>query len=144
MGKTFSMPSKTQQHFRDQVDINSIVDRFASGDQVVLGPELPFGDQAAMLTLEQSLEVTARATEYLEQLPIEAQKAVDYNPLNLMEALQDPDQARQLAELGVPISGIPEPEVAPSGEGSPEAAESPQPVAAAAAGTSTPGETPEA
>jgi len=137
-GITTPGESRTQQAFKDQVDINNIVKRYASG---ALGPlptrEAVYADFTGPTDLQGAMERVAAARGGFMRLPADVRAAVGNNPVALLAALEDPDQAAELRELGLKF-GEPAEEGAPPTDEAPSTPP-PQPTAepSASGGEST-------
>lgn len=105
--------TKTQQQFKDEVDINTIVDRFMAAGE--LPPQLQFPteqDFTETFDFQTSMNVIVKARESFMELPAKARARFDNDPQKFMEFIHDPENKHEAVKLGL-ASWRPEPEKKP-------------------------------
>lgn len=118
-----SGPSLTQQHERDETDINLIVKRYVRGDQsVVNSREATYGDVSGAVDLAEAFNRVEEAREQFASLPSSIRKIAENSPVKLLELLSTVDGVQDLVDAGLVVEGYEpasqEPEiVAPPVEG---------------------------
>jgi len=123
-------PSLTQQQFRDETDINTIVRHFGLTGQLPQQGAFPaYGDFESILTYHDAQNVVRAAAEAFMALPADARARFQNDPQQLMDFAADPANLPELRKLGltrtlstpptpVPATPIPQvgvPAVAPLG-----------------------------
>lgn len=126
--------TRTQQHFKEESDINTIVRRFGVTGQMPVAPRMPsYGDYDNVTDFKTAMDAWARAREDFDALPAQIRKRFDHDPQKLLEFVQDDKNRPEAEKLGlVPKrpEKLPEP---PQGQTPPQ---TPAPAAGAAAGPS--------
>lgn len=130
-GIEFKSPSLTQQHFRDECDINNIIERYEETgflvDPLNPGTRQPvFGDFSVEFDYMAAQNIVADAQQRFEALPSALRKRFNNDPHELLLFLEDPKNMEEAVKLGLvnrpvdPISNssVPAPGSVPSGEGS--------------------------
>lgn len=97
---------RTQRHFKDEVDINSIVRRFMRtgvlGDPFVSSKGDPiYGDVSEPVTLAEALRVQIAASEAFESLPASVRKRFGNDPMELLAFVSDRNNLAEARELGL-------------------------------------------
>ncbi|QIR82400.1 internal scaffolding protein [Chicken microvirus mg8_109] len=109
-GVKFDKPSITQQHFKEQCDINRILDAYrvkarAMGVSVVeLMPKLGSEQFADVSNVDDYLTAQnriAQVNQMFEALPAEVRRSYDDDPANFVAALADSQNYRKFADLGI-------------------------------------------
>lgn len=103
-GITFDLPSRTKQSFRDECDINNIMAKYAAGMPVESSASVPpvYGDVSNMPdNYQESLQQVMDAQEQFEALPSHIRKRFDYNPANMLQFIQDPNNYEEGVKLGL-------------------------------------------
>lgn len=123
-GIVFTEPSMTQQHFKDETMIDSILQKYAETGFLTdpFSPKRPiqFGDFSGITDFQTAQNAVARATEYFESLPSHVRSSFNNSPAEFLQALNDPVQKSKLEVLGV---------VAPEEFKAPESTPQPTPSA---------------
>lgn len=111
-GMKFKEPSLTQQHFREECDINRIMERYQEtgnwGEQTNVRPQ--FGDFSTEFDFRTAQETVIRAREAFEALPSKVRRRFGNDPAELLEFLQDEANRDEAIMLGL-IEKPEEPEV---------------------------------
>lgn len=94
---------RTQQHFKEETDVNYIMARYQkSGDLALLNRvKTEFGEFEQFQDLSRYTSRVARAEEAFSKLPQRIQKEFDWQPANLLAALDDESKKSYLQDLGV-------------------------------------------
>ena len=123
-GLEFTEESMTQQHFKDECDINNIMKRYQETG-VLIDPmtgarrEPIFGEFDFEFDLRDAMDRINEAYERFNQLPSRVRERFDNSPAKLLEFLRDEDNYDEAVELGL-VEPRPEPVSVP--EGAPEKA----------------------
>lgn len=118
-GISFPEPSLTQQHFKDDADINTIMRRYEKTgllvDPTVNPTRKPFfGDYADSTSFHEAQTLIARNLELFDELPAEIRRRFSDSPEKLIEFVEDPNNFEEGVSLGLftrnldPVSGISE------------------------------------
>lgn len=118
-------PSVTKQSFKEDCDVNVIVNKFMSGGELThlnrLAPQ--FGDVSSAVDLQAALELVEDAWEEFERLPARVRSACDNSPVNFEHMISSEEGRAELARLGMPgfrVEPPPTPPEAPTEEASVE------------------------
>lgn len=130
---TFTEPSKTQQHFKDECDVNRIVKKYA-GTGIIehVRSGIPRYVDCSNQTFAEAQMVIAETRSHFERLPADIRKAFDNNAANYVDAHNDPEQAQRLSDLGLietipaPEKEVSEPLPTPPAEAAPQGADEPK------------------
>lgn len=103
VGLEFEKPSLTQQHFKDECDINNIVATYQETGVMPQGTREPlFGDFAGIPTsFAESQALFADAQEKFYQLPSGLRKMLDNSPQKLLEFMSNPANVDACVEYGL-------------------------------------------
>ena len=120
-GFSCSGPSMTQQHFKDECDINVIIARHdttglwcAPGDLANVRQPL-FDDFSIVPDFMDAQNFIIKAGELFDALPSRVRKRFDNSPALLLEFLRNPDNAAEAVALGLVSAPAPaEPVVEPA------------------------------
>lgn len=94
----------TQQHFKDECDVNLIIERYARTGVLEHTSDVEpfFGDVSEVPTnLADSYDRLARAEAAFMALPAEIRKSLDNNPANLESWLSEPENRFKAEEFGL-------------------------------------------
>lgn len=99
-GLTCNDESKTQQQFKDEVDINTIVERFnASGEGP---PTMQFPQQEEFMDafdFQTSMNVLVKGREAFMELPAKARARFQNDPQQFMEFIHNPENQDEALKL---------------------------------------------
>lgn len=103
VGIEFVEPSMTEQHFKDECDINNIVSKFQETGVLPQGNrESLFGDFAEYpQDLMASHQYFDKAADAFSQLPATLRKEFNNNPVELLQFLQDERNRDKAVSLGL-------------------------------------------
>lgn len=103
-GEFFEKPSMTQQQFKDDCNINSIIDRFKVTGTVPVSQETGiYGDftPAELSDYQSALNVVSQAQADFDSLPAEVRERFNYSPASLMAFLSDESNFDEALSLGL-------------------------------------------
>lgn len=103
IGLEFTDPSMTEQHFKDECDINNIVARFSETGVLPQGNRQPlFGDFEHFPTdLAASMAMYDEAHARFMELDASIRKQFDNDPAQLLAFLNDPNNREEAIQLGL-------------------------------------------
>jgi len=120
--KTFSSPrqkvglscadseSVTQQHFKEECDINTIVKRYSQTGLIThVNKSQPNYGYATSQSFTEAMHMVATATEEFEKLPSEIRAHFDNDTAKYLDAIQDESRVDELAEIGLIEKPTPDP-----------------------------------
>ena len=103
VGMRFEKPSLTQQHFKEECDVNRIMQRYQEtgswGEQTNVRPQ--FGDFSAEFDFRQAQETVIAAAEAFAALPSKVRKRFRNDPAELLEFLADESNREEAIYLGL-------------------------------------------
>lgn len=104
-------PSKTQQQFKDECDINNIVRKYKATGQLthLSSKQGVYADVSEITDLQESLQKVQQASDAFNTLPAELRRRFGNNPQQLLEFLQDPRNFEEGVKLGIYEAKKPEP-----------------------------------
>lgn len=112
-------PSLAQQHFKDDVDINVLLERFKVTGVMPSSLRLPtFGDFSGVSDFRSAADALRRAREGFLDLPAKLRARFDNDPQKLMEFLSDSKNRAEAEALGLVKAAPSAPPVSGSGEAS--------------------------
>lgn len=102
-GIVFSKPSLTQQHFKDECDINHIVATYQETGIMPQGERQPlFGDFAGIPTsFQESQNLFKEAQDKFYSLPSDLRKMLDNSPQKLLEFMSNPANTEACVKFGL-------------------------------------------
>lgn len=102
-GIVFSKPSLTQQHFKDECDINNIVATYQETGIMPQGTREPlFGDFAGIPTsFQESQNLFKEAQDKFYSLPSDLRKMLDNSPQKLLEFMANPANTEACVQYGL-------------------------------------------
>ena len=116
-------PSLTRQEFKEDCDINTIVAQFVKTGVVthINRREAQYGyvDGA---DFSDAMRIVTQAQAMFGELPSEVRKRFNNDPAALLDFVQDPDNAAEMAQMGLtgePRDDLPPPEPPPDPEPAP-------------------------
>ncbi|ALS03704.1 VP3 [Gokushovirus WZ-2015a] len=115
--------TRTQQQFREECDINTIVRRFGLGYEMPQGVRVPmYGDFTHLSDYHEACNAIAEAHENFDLFPAELRARFQNNPGNLIDFMADERNREEAVRLGLvnapPISS-------PTSSASPDAPPTP-------------------
>lgn len=110
VGVVFPIPSLTQQSEKDSTDINFIVKQYCEcGVCPSCNVHQPLSeDMLAMSTqtFQEVMQQQAHLTNAFNELPANVRKKFDYNPLKMLEFVENPNNRDECVNLGLLKSDI--------------------------------------
>lgn len=99
----FTKPSLTQQHFKDECDINHIVATYQETGIMPQGERQPlFGDFAGIPTsFQESQSLFKEAQDKFYALPSDFRKMLDNSPQKLLEFMSNPANIDACVQVGL-------------------------------------------
>jgi phage internal scaffolding protein len=95
-------PSLAQQHYKDECDINTILERFNITGLVPQSPLSPrYGDFSGIGDYHTALNRVIAAQDEFEALPAQIRARFDNDPAQLIEFLADENNRPEAEELGL-------------------------------------------
>lgn len=113
--------SKTQQHFKEKVDIRNIVGNYRRTGQLPLSNASPiYGDFSEVGTYQQCLDRVKAVEKDFLNLPSEVRKRFRNNPVELISFVQNENNREEAVRLGLiepkmEARSVPEEGVQPKG-----------------------------
>ena len=103
VGLEFEKPSLTQQHFKDECDINNIVATYQETGVMPQGTREPlFGDFAGIPTsFQESQALFKEAQDKFYSLPSDLRKMLDNSPQKLLEFMSNPANSDACVQYGL-------------------------------------------
>jgi len=106
-GISFDGPSMTQQQFKTECDINTIVRRFHLDGRMPTSVRVPtYGDFTGISDYQSALEALRQADADFMALPASLRSEFDNDPQQLLQFVSDESNRPQAIKLGL----IPDPE----------------------------------
>lgn len=94
--------SLTQQHFKDECDINNILRQFNITGMLPQSPLSPrYGDFSGIGDYHTALNRVYAAQDEFEALPAQIRARFDNDPANLIEFLDNPENRSEAEQLGL-------------------------------------------
>ena len=104
-GVKFNEPSLTQQQFKDECDINRIMDRYLKtgvlSDPLDRRGTPKYGDYAEIGDYMEHMNKVVEANEMFESLPAYIRKRFNNNPADLIEFVMDANNRAEAELLGL-------------------------------------------
>lgn len=101
-GITFTGESLTQQSFKEEADINNIVDRYIRTGQFEPGHRTPiFADFSEITSYQDAVECIQDSQENFQNLPSEVRERFGNNPAELFDFMCNEENLSEAAELGL-------------------------------------------
>lgn len=96
-------PTLTQQQFKDEADINNLVDRFLrTGEIPPVDARAMYGDFVdAPQSYQEALDAVFAAQEGFDALPSKTRQRFNNDPLELLSFLADPANVEEAIDLGL-------------------------------------------
>lgn len=108
-------PSKTQQQFRDEVNINSIMRKYHSTGQIthLAKSQGQYRDLSNAQDYFDSLNIIQQAEQSFATLPSHVRKKFGNDPAALLEFIHNPDNFEEGVKLGIFQAKPPQAPIAP-------------------------------
>lgn len=96
------LPSRTQQHFAEEVDINTIVKRFGlTGELPENVPHILQGDFTNVLDFQSAMDMVVAAREAFMEQPAEVRARFDNDPQKFLQFTSNKDNLDEAIKLGL-------------------------------------------
>lgn len=108
VGKKFSEPSMTHQSFKNECDVNTIMDRYRRTG-VLVDPSVQtsrsplFGDFTNVPDFHKAQEIIIESENLFMSLPSHVREAFNHSPGDFMDFCSDPANRDELIDLGLVI-----------------------------------------
>jgi len=98
-------PSRTQQQFKDQCDINQIMKKYHSTGQITHLRTTPgrYLDTTNVPSYQEALNTIINANDSFNALPSEVRKRLGNDPKNMIDFLSDPNNDDEARKLGLKL-----------------------------------------
>ncbi|AZL82889.1 internal scaffolding protein [Apis mellifera associated microvirus 28] len=96
-------PSMTQQHMKEQTNVNSIVEKYrrtGSFNHLTTSPG-QYGDFSQFRDFRESMNQVIAAQQAFDGLPAHLRKRFSNDPANLVEFLDNPQNLNEAEKLGI-------------------------------------------
>ena len=102
-GMTFEKPSLTQQHFKDECDINLIIKRFTKNDLALMAmmSDMQYGDYSTPVDFHEAMNIVIRAQEQFEALPSSVRDKFDNDPAKMLDFVSKKENIEESVKLGL-------------------------------------------
>jgi len=98
----FTKPSRTQQQFRDECDINNIMERYGVTGELPLGSVQPqYGDFSGITDYQSALNQVIAAQDSFLALPSKVRARFDNNPAYFIDFASDEANKDEMKALGL-------------------------------------------
>lgn len=106
-------PSLAQQHLKDEVDINKIIERVNNGGSLerVNAAALKFGDATSVPDFHESMNFIAKANELFMSLDARVRERFGNDPGKLLAFMQDGRNRAEAVSLGLVVDPVAVPPV---------------------------------
>lgn len=99
---SFPLKGKTKQSFRDQCDINKIMDRHLKTGQIAhVNNHQPQYGYATSLDFTQAMRLVTQAQDMFDGLPSTIKDRFNNNPAQFLDFAQDANNADEMQDLGL-------------------------------------------
>lgn len=93
--------SLTQQHMKDECDINVLMERFVVRGEIPQLPEPPIqGDFTNIMTMQEALNLQIQARESFMGLDAKIRARFDHDPAKFVDFASDPANSEQMRQWG--------------------------------------------
>lgn len=116
--------SRTKQSFAQESEINNIMAKYEKTGVIEhVKAHSGYADMPSGLDYQSALQMTLDAQMSFNELPANIRREFNNDPFEFLAFVEDPDNVERMAELGLIVlpEDVPEAEVDPSPEASPEA-----------------------
>jgi phage internal scaffolding protein len=95
-------PTLAQQQFRDEADINTILERFGRTGEVIVPVRAPeFGDYSEVTDYHTAMNMIIQAQDAFDALPARIRKEFDNDPGRFVEFVSDEKNRDKALEMGL-------------------------------------------
>lgn len=119
-------PSRAQQHFKDECDVNTIVERFKITGQLPTNLRMPQpGDFSGIGSFHDAMNAIVQARETFDKMPANIRSRFGNDPANFLEFCYNPDNRDEARKLGLLVPGSEAPPIQGNTATAPANAEKP-------------------
>lgn len=102
ISKIFSQPSMAQQQFKDDCDVNKIMERHVRFDVPIPNKQAwQVGDATVVKSLEDAIDQISNASAEFDLLPAAVRERFGNDPLNLLKFVADEGNRTEAEKLGL-------------------------------------------
>lgn len=95
-------PTMAQQQFKEETDINTLLERFGIGAQMPENPRVPmFGDFTEVKDFQSAMNSVREAETAFLELPAKVRARFENDPQQLMEFMEFRENREEAARLGL-------------------------------------------
>lgn len=96
-------PSRTQQHLKDECDVNSILEKYRKTGHIshIQRQQGAYGDFTNYQDLKTNLDTVKEAFQLFDTLPAQVRKRFKNDPSDLIDFVQDPQNRHEAETLGL-------------------------------------------
>ncbi len=95
-------PSLAQQQFRDEADINTILERFGRTGELVVPVNVPkFGDYSEVTDYHSAMNLVIEAQDSFDRLPAKIRSQFDNDPGKFVDFVMDENNRDKAVEMGL-------------------------------------------
>lgn len=117
-------PSLTQQQFKEEADINTIVDRFLKSGVLPTAVNMPqYVDYEGVFDFQSAMNVVRKADENFMRLDAKVRARFNNSPQAFLEFFANPENAEEAVRLGLAIPKAPSSVAQATDEATPSKAE---------------------
>lgn len=117
-------PSLTQQQFKEEADINTIVDRFLKSGVLPTAVNMPqYVDYEGVFDFQSAMNVVRQADENFMRLDAKVRARFNNSPQAFLEFFANPENAEEAVRLGLVIPNAPSSVAQATDEATPSKAE---------------------
>lgn len=102
-GITFEKPSLTQQHFKDECDINLIIKRFTRDEIALMAAmsNMQYGDYSTSFDYHEAMTLVVQAQQQFEALPSSVRDKFDNDPVKMLDFVSKKENIEESVKLGL-------------------------------------------
>lgn len=101
-GLTCPEPTLAQQQFRDEADINTILERFGRTGELIVPVNVPqFGDYTEVGDYHSAMNMIIEAQSAFDALPARIRKEFDNDPGRFVDFVMDENNRDKAVEMGL-------------------------------------------
>lgn len=102
VSKIFKQPSMAQQQFKDECDVNRIMERHVRFDVPIPNKQAwQVGDATVVKSLEDAIDLISNASSEFDLLPATVRERFSNDPLNLLKFVADEGNRLEAERLGL-------------------------------------------
>ncbi len=95
-------PTLAQQQFRDEADINTILERFGRTGELVVPVNVPqFGDYSEVVDYHSAMNMVIEAQDSFDRLPAKIRAEFDNDPGKFVDFVMDDNNRDKAVEMGL-------------------------------------------